>query len=636
MHEYRRSIVIIQALTQYYDILNQSENASIPKYGFSTGKVSFVLQLSLDGKLEHIIDIRSKDKKPRPKEMTVPKQDARANAIAPYFLCENAKYIFGVELIKKEEEKAQKNPSKIVEILDDTDGNLIVITQRSLECFHAFKQLQHSVLDSIQNKEVSAFLLFLDSWIPKDFLSNLKICAYKDDLLRGSVSIFEVNRSYLHEISIVQKSWENNVANKGKNDVFKTQCLVTGLIEPISQTHNVIKNVANAQMAGARLVSFNSPSFESYGKSQSNNAPVGITAEFKYTTVLNYLLADPQNRLRIGDSTVVFWAETSDRSCEDLAMSLFNPPDKSEEKDTENNNSDEKRVKDEKTLQLIRDVLAKVKKSQPLDPDTIGTDPETRFYILGLSPNNARLAVRFWHRDSFGQFVYRIAQHHLDLEIEKGDFGPPYLSVFRLLNETIPKSDKGEKGDKNDKVSPILGGLMLNAIINGTQYPIQMYYAILNRVKVERSINYARAGFIKAYLLRLCRTGTTLLQENLITMSLNKESKNVPYRLGRLFAVLEKVQSETNKEMGSTITSKYFSSASSTPAVVFPVLLKLAQHHIAKSEWGFKTNQSIEDILSGVDTFPAFLTLEDQGMFMLGFYHQKQAFFVKKDISKEE
>jgi CRISPR-associated protein Csd1 len=163
-----------------------------------------------------------------------------------------------------------------------------------------------------------------------------------------------------------------------------------------------------------------------------------------------------------------------------------------------------------------------------------------------------------------------------------------------------------------------------------------MYYAIINRIKVERSINFARAGFIKAYLLRISRNGSSSLKESLITMSLNKESLNVPYRLGRLFAVLEKVQSETNKEMGSTITSKYFSSASATPAVVFPVLLKLAQHHIAKSDWGVKTNKDIEEILSGVDAFPAFLNLEEQGMFMLGFYHQKQAFYEKKVVQKEE
>lgn len=179
----------------------------------------------------------------------------------------------------------------------------------------------------------------------------------------------------------------------------------------------------------------------------------------------------------------------------------------------------------------------------------------------------------------------------------------------------------------------------MRSIIGNTQYPVQMYSAILTRVKVERSINYVRAGFIKAYLSRLARFGVTKLKEDLITVSLNEENSNVPYRLGRLFAVLERAQSDTNKEMKSTINSKYFSSASTTPAVVFPVLLKLAQHHIAKSDWGFKSNQSIEEIVSSIDEFPAYLNLEEQGMFMLGYYHQRKDFFKKKETAspaKEE
>jgi len=623
--------VIIQALNQYYDILSQNEQSSVPRLGYSTAKVSFVLQISPEGKIGHIIDIRSKDKKPKPREITVPKQDARANAIAPYFLCENVKYIFGVELIPgKEREKTLKNASKIITILEDSGTDIIAITKRSKECFEAFKSLQHSILDSLVNEKATGLLAFLDSWSPEYFLTHAKILDYKDDILGGAMLIFEYNGKYLHELFEIRRKWEDHISNNKDGEQLLAQCLVSGNIEAISQTHNVIKNVANAQSAGARLVSFNSPSFESYGRSQSLNAPIGTTAEFKYTTVLNHLLADPKNRLRVADSTVVFWAETSNKTYEDLTLSLFNPPFSYEESDEKNPEQEEKRIKDEKTLQLIRDILTKVRNTQPLDPTTIGADPDTRFYILGLSPNNARLAVRFWYRDTYGEFINRIAKHHLDLEIVKADFDPPYLSIYRLLKETIPKSvERGE-------ASPILGGLMLNAVLNGTQYPIQMYYAIINRIKVERSINFARAGFIKAYLLRLSRSGATSLQENMITMSLNVESSNVPYRLGRLFAVLEKVQSETNKEMGSTITSKYFSSASATPAVVFPVLIKLAQHHIAKSDWGFKTNQAIEEILSGVDTFPAFLNLEDQGMFMLGFYHQKQAFFAKKANSKEE
>lgn len=622
--------MIVQALNQYYDILSQDEQCSIPRAGYSTAKVSFAIKISPQGKIEHIIDIRTKDKKPKPKEILVPKQSSRSGSgCNPFYLCDNEKNLFGIEVIKKKD--IDKKLSDIEVILEEIGEDKVVVTKRSRKCFETFRSFHHELLDQVQSTEVSTFLSYLDNWNPQEFLNQSKILEYKEDILKGAFFIFEISGQYIHNLPLFRNVWENKEEDSSSsNDTAIAQCLVSGECRPISRVHQKIKGVTGAQSAGASIISFNATAFESYGKEQSFNAPIGTTAEFKYTTVLNHLLADPKHKLRVADSTVVFWAETSEKGCEDLALSLFNPPIGSDEKEDETPESTDQRVKDEKTIQLIRDILTKVRNSQPLDPETIGADPETRFYILGLSPNNARLAVRFWYRDSFGHFVKRIAQHHLDLEIIKGDFAPPYLSVFRLLKETIPKSS--EKGD----VSPLLGGLMLNAILNGTQYPVQMYYAILNRVKVEREINYARAGFIKAYLLRLCRTGVTTLQENMITMSLKVESQNVPYRLGRLFAVLEKVQSETNKEMGSTITSKYFSSASATPAVVFPVLLKLAQHHISKSDWGFKTNQAIEEILSGVDAFPAFLNLEDQGMFMLGFYHQKQAFFVKKENSKEE
>jgi CRISPR-associated protein Csd1 len=258
----------------------------------------------------------------------------------------------------------------------------------------------------------------------------------------------------------------------------------------------------------------------------------------------------------------------------------------------------------------------------------VGIDPDTtNFYILGLSPNNARLAVRFWYQDRFGNFITRVARHHLDMEIIRDDSGPQYISLYSLLKQTVPEKSKDQT------VSPLLGGLVMRSILWNNPYPLQLYNAILNRVKVEGSINYVRAGILKACLLRLARSGSTKLKEDLITVSLNEESPNVPYRLGRLFAVLERAQNDTNKDMKSTINSKYFSSASTTPAVVFPVLLKLAQHHIAKSEWGFKSSQSIEDILLDIDTFPAYLNLEDQGMFMLGYYHQRKAFFKKKETN---
>ncbi|WP_410510194.1 type I-C CRISPR-associated protein Cas8c/Csd1 [Methanosarcina hadiensis] len=623
--------MIIQSLCCHYDVLEGDENVNIPKLGYSNAKVSFALVISLDGVLSHIVELRSDDKKPKPKDMDVPIQKSRSSGVFPYFVCDNAKYVFGVEKVKRSEFEKKFNFASSEEnslehtILEETDKEVTLVHRRSRECFEAFKTLHHSILDGLNDLGVRGFLAFLDRWNPEDFFENPKTREYKDDLLAGGNCIFECNGSFLHQNSAVRNAWEAYSQNETGNTF--AQCLISGKVEPVSKIHQKIKGVVGAQSAGASIVSFNNDAFCSYGKEQSFNSPISESAMFRYTTTLNYLLSSPGNRIRIADTTVVFWAETHEKSCEDLAKFFFDPvePDTKEKKNVEYS-----RVQDLNKTKQIEDILNKVRIGKKVNQEDIGTDPETSFYILGLSPNNARLAVRFWYVDSIGNLIEKVARHHLDMEVIRDDYGPRYVSVHRLLNETVPQSS-----DKKT-ISPLFGGLIMRSILTNTGYPISLYSAILSRVKVDGSINFVRAGFIKAYLLRLSRTGLSNLNQDLITMSLNEESSNVPYRLGRLFAALEKAQNDTNREMKSTINSKYFSSASSTPAVVFPVLLKLAQHHIAKSEWGFRSNQLIEQILAGVNEFPAYLNLEDQGMFMLGYYHQRKAFFTKKEVAANE
>ena len=623
--------MIIQSLCRHYDVLEGDENVNIPKIGYSNAKVSFALVITPDGFLSHIVDLRSDDKKPKPKDMDVPIQKSRASGVFPYFVCDNAKYVFGVEKVKRSEFEKKFNLASSEEnsvehtVLEENDKEVTLVHRRSRECFETFKTLHHSILDGLDDQEVRGFLAFLDGWNPEEFLENPKTREYKDDLLAGGNCVFECDGNFLHQKSAVRNAWETYSQNETDNTF--SQCLISGKVEPVAKIHQKIKGVVGAQSAGASIVSFNNDAFCSYGKKQSFNSPISEYAMFKYTTALNHLLSSQSNRIRIADTTVVFWAETSEKSCEELVKFFFDPPEpeKKEEKNIEGS-----RVQDITRIKEIEGILNKIRIGKKVNQEDIGTDPETNFYILGLSPNNARLAVRFWYIDSIGNLIEKVARHHLDMEIIRDYYGPRCISIYRLLNETVPQSS-----DKKT-VSPLLGGLILRSILTGTGYPISLYNAILSRVKVDGSINFVRAGFIKAYLLRLSRAGLSNLNQDLITMSLNEESLSVPYRLGRLFAALEKAQNDTNREMKSTINSKYFSSASSTPAVVFPVLLKLAQHHIAKSEWGFRSNQLIEQILAGVDEFPAYLNLEDQGMFMLSYYHQRKAFFTKKEVPLNE
>lgn len=620
--------MIVQSLVRYYDILARDDTVKISKPGYSPANVSFVLAISGDGKLTNIVDLRTDGKKKTPKVMDTPYQKSRTVSVIPYFLCDNAKYIFGIENVRTDGKK--KAAADIVTVLAEMENEKVVVSARSLECFHQFRAFHHSLLDSVNDPDVHAFLKFLDEWKPELSLQHPKIAEYKDFILGGGLFVFEREGKYLHQNPVVRNVWESYYSPVNDEDPDECcQCLVSGKKEPIARTHQKIKGVYGAQSAGATLVGFNDPAFESYGKTQSYNAPISETAMFKYTTALNHLLErGSNNRIHIGDTTTVFWADTSKRSCENLALFLINPVEEQEVPDDASQEID--RQQDRRTRQLVSDILLKVKTGKYLEEKDLGVDPEkTNFFILGLSPNNARLAVRYWYQDNFGNFITRIARHHLDMEIVRDDAGSKYVSVYRLLKETVPQNS-------SDKASsPLLGGLLMRAILENTLYPVPMYNAIITRVKVERSINYARAGFIKACLIRLAQTRGTH-EEDMITVSLNEESTSTPYRLGRLFAVLEKTQSDTNRELKSTITSKYFSSASTTPAVVFPVLLKLAQHHIAKSDWGFKSNQAIEDIMIGIDEFPAYLNLEDQGLFMIGYYHQRKEFFKKKERSEEK
>jgi len=621
--------VIVQSLVRYYDILAGDNSVKIPKTGYSPAKISFALVISNDGDLTNILDLRTDGKKKQPKMMEVPYQKSRAVSVTPYFACDNAKYIFGIEKIKADPKKGFSSEDFLT-ILEETEKEKIVVSKRSRECYEQFRTLHHSLLDSAIDAGIVSFLKFLDGWNPENSLKNSKISEYKDEILAGGFFVFDIGGIYLHQTPSVRQLWDSYyIRSSSEGTAEVAQCLVSGKKEPIARVHQKIKGVYGAQSAGATLVGFNDPAFCSYNKEQSFNAPISESVMFKYTTALNYLLErESKNRIQIGDTSTVFWAETTKKTCANLTHFFIDPVDEPEESG-EDKNKGEIKKQDLQTRQLVSDILQKVRSGKNLEDKDLGVPDKTNFYILGLAPNNARLAVRFWYEDSFGNFIKSVARHHLDMEIERDDRGPQLISVYWLLKQIVPQNSS------DNASSPLLGGLLMRSILENTPYPVPMYNAILNRVKVERSINYARAGFIKACLIRLARTRGNH-EEDMITVSLNEESTSVPYRLGRLFAVLEKAQSDSNKDLKSTINSKYFSSASTTPSVVFPVLLKLAQHHIAKSDWGFKSNQWIVEVLDGVDKFPAYLNQEEQGMFMLGYYHQKKAFFKKKENSEEK
>ncbi|WP_031514027.1 type I-C CRISPR-associated protein Cas8c/Csd1 [Desulfofalx alkaliphila] len=600
--------MIINELAKYYEILARDERSGVPPYGYSNAKVGFALNISAEGDLLDVIPLHVEEQVGKKTKLflrvlTVPEQKLRSSGIAPNFMCDNSTYVLGI----------------------DNKGK----PKRSKNAFEAFKKLHHEILGAARGQAAKAVLAFLDKWKVDKSKQHPALKDYLEEILKGSNLVFRLDGTtgYLHNDEEIKKLWED-YNSKDEDDIFG-QCLVTGTNTAIAKLHPVIKNVKKAQSSGASIVSFNAPSYESYGKKQSYNSPVGKKTAFAYTTVLNHMLSSQKQKIQVGDATTVFWAASPEEIYTDLAAELFNPTITQEGKKGSNEYKRDAHIE-----QLVNDVLTKAKSGQRINDLDGKIDPKTKFHILGLSPNASRISIRFFHSDSFGGFTEKIAQHYKDMEIVKDfDNRPSNIPIWMMLNETIsPKST-------NRDAPPLLAGAVMRSIISGAPYPASLFNAVMIRVRTDmddkdkniQRVNYVRVAIIKAYLLRNARLYKNKKLEEVLTVSLNEHSDNTGYLLGRLFAVLEKAQQDANPGINATIKDRYFASACATPGAVFPILLKLAQHHISKSDYGYAIERRIESIMVKITNFPSHLTLEQQGTFILGYYHQRVALFQKSD-----
>ena len=606
--------MILQALNRYYDILLKDPKTEIAPFGYSTVGISFALNISAQGKLLDVLpqfmqEQRGKKMVERPRSMIVPQQIKRASNVAPNFLWDNGVYVLGIS------DKDETKP------------------RYSSERFGAFCQLHRDLLSGVDCEAARAILAFLEQYDPETGRQHPVIATNLEAILKGGNLVFLVNGVYVHEDPTIREIWEEY---QGGQDGERMQCLVTGKKSPIARLHPSLKRVRGAQSSGATLIGFNAAAYESYNRSQGVNSPVSEKATFAYTTVLNYLLSDanPNKKFYLGDTSVVYWAESDSRAYETAFASIFDP----EYVEDEEVAAQAGRKKAEATLKTI---TGKVKYSQMLDLDALLADlkgDNPRFYILGLAPNAARVSVRFFIADPFEKIVQNIMAHYRDLEIVKEyEDQPTYLTVRGVLNETVSKKSK----DKD--AAPLLAGAVSRSILTNAPYPAALYYAIINRVRADmddsskgiHKINYVRAAVIKAFLLRKYRLQSPNPFEEVLSMALNEQSTIPAYLLGRLFAVLEKVQGEAIGNVNASIKDRYFTSACASPRSVFPTLLRLSQHHIAKAEYGHTSDRRIQDILNLLDVdsnpIPSRLTLDEQGVFILGYYHQRAAFYVKKN-----
>ncbi len=613
--------MILQALTSLYEALAQK--GEISKEGWSREKISFALSIDEEGNLLRVTPLFDTVDGPKgktrevPQKMTVPAAVKRTSGAAANFLWDNSSYILGVSL-KKGEDDAEREKRR----------------NKDIKCFEACRELHHSMLDGMEYPAAKAVLNFLDKWEPQKAEENNLVAQYAKEILSGANMVFRFNGGYVHDDPQLASVWQK--ANAKQKDNIG-QCLVTGALDEIQKTHPTIKGVQGAQSSGAALVSFNASAFCSYNKEQNQNAPVGKYAAFAYTTALNHLLADRKNVHRIGDAAVVCWAENADKQYEDFAADLFFG-------DGDGDQSDEQWLS---ALQASVELLAKGLPCRELD-----LDPERKFYILGISPNAARLAVRFFYCDSFGNIVKNIKAHYDRLEIVRPSYDKfPILPLWKLLsatNRTIKKkNDNGTNAERSDSEdsdkskdktqNSAMAGAVARAIFSGGRYPASLLECTFLRIRAEREITRERAAIIKAYYLR---NPNEKCPKEVLTVSLNENSKNIPYTLGRLFSVYEEIQEKANPRnpgnpgINTTIKDRYFGSAAAMPATVFPILSNLAQKHLRKLSdeqrvYLDKKVMTLKSVLG--EQYPAHMSLPEQGSFDLGYYHQTQARYTKKE-----
>lgn len=589
--------MILQSLAKYYDVLLEDENSGVSPPGYSSARVSYAAVLSQEGKLLDLEDLRVQSgKKIVARDMVVPEQIKRSSGVAPNFLCENSTYLFGVDAKGKPE--------------------------RSITAFNAMKKLHFDLLENSQLPIAYAIIRFFESWHPKEFNNYTCLIREQDSLEKGANIVFKLDGSTrcAHEEPKIMKIW-SEYKTSALSEIIG-QCLVSGEKRPIARLHPSLKGVLGSQAMGASIVSFTPSAFSSYGKEQSFNAPVSEESTFAYTTALNYLLNSAKHRIRIGDTTAVFWAEKSTHGIEEsIFTELFDPI---EDDEAEGDEKEKKgRKSDPLAAKKVKQLLERLKNGQSISDASLGFNAETSFYILGLSPNAARLSIRFWYQTTFGDLIIKMLQHQLDMDIIRPKNVGAMVTPWRILKEASANRDT-----KN--ISPLQAGNLARCIITGQAYGESIYTHMLSRIRADGYVNDVRVGMIKACMKRKFRKQGNSEKEAMFTVSLNTESTNTGYRLGRLFAVMEKAQQDANPGLNATIKDRYFGAASTTPGSVFPILIKLSQHHISKAEYGRFRDIEIQGILETVEAFPAYLNLDDQGQFVLGYYHQKQALYTKK------
>ena len=576
--------MILQALYEYYQRKAADPESNIAPQGWEWKEIPYVVVIDMNSNFVAINDTREGEgKRKRAKKFLVPQAVKRTVAKKAYLLWDNIEYALGANPRQRNdiEERHRLFKQRVEELARETQ----------IPSVKALSKFLNS--NPIQQIEQSGYA---EMW--NQILEENPFIAFKID--------GKLHNTICDDIRTVKISSEPNHTRSGV-------CLITGDTNvEVARLHPDIKGVRGANTKGAALVSYNLPAFCSYNKTQNYNAPISNSAAFAYTTALNILLGkDSPNKTSIADTTILFWAEkrrTTNNEYDLESNFVWFITDRKDDPD--------------RGVQAVKGLYEAIYTGRL----SASTD---RFYVLGLAPNAARIAVRFFRQGTIKEFGEKIKLHFDDFEIIHPPQEPKYLSLYRILTATALQY-------KNDNVPPNLAGAVIESILDGTPYPATLLQQCMRRIRAEQHVTRTRAAILKACINRFNRFHNQ--QEKEITMALDPTNKNPGYRLGRLFAVLEKIQEEANPGINATIRDRFYGAASTSPVAVFSQLLKLKNHHLAKLDNpGRKVNfeKLIGEIMSEISEFPAHLSLQDQAYFAIGYYHQRQDFFTSKKSEEQ-
>ena len=598
--------MILEALVRHYDHLAGNLDSGIATFGYSRQKIGFYITLDVDGRLHAIQPLIDESSgKPRPTEMVVPGQaKPSGSGINPCFLWDNPAYLLGY------------TPA-------DAEAKAV---KRAAKSFAGFRDRHLALEKQIADETFSTVCRFLEAWDP----STLAARNDTEPLNHPGFGVFEVRNAnqYAHQCPTIQAYWQQQLQTGTGDDAFTSPgtCLITGEYGPIARLHEPkIKGVTGAQSAGATLVSFNEKAYESHGKDQGYNAPVSEAAAFKYATALNHLLADREHRVQLGDTTCVFWADRPETGAAEALADMTGSGDW-----MSNTTSTADRAV--QAGQALSDFLNRFRQAKADPAAGKLEDADAPFYVLGLAPNAARLSVRFWMSCTVSELAERLGEHIDRTRI--------FDSRQQVVAQPTLRALLRETGRESKDIPPQLAGELARCVLLGLKLPHAFALAILRRIKADQAnnlhpaVNPARAAGLKAWLIRN--------YEMEVPVALDPDRTDTPYLLGRLFAAYEKIQQDSaESKLNRTIRDSYLSSASATPASIFPRLYRLNQHHFNKLRRGNPGLAVVREKLIGaicnpLTDFPRQLALQDQGLFAIGYYHQIQDFYTKRESAEPE